>query len=84
MVETLISKTVAWEKESGMEFSYDGVRISTLSLQESGPNYYSLRTFLDFLTSLLHASMQIRLLSMLEEYTILRQEREQERRRLRV
>ncbi|XP_030473282.2 65-kDa microtubule-associated protein 3-like isoform X1 [Syzygium oleosum] len=49
MVETLISKTVAWEKESGMEFSYDGIR----------------------------------LLSMLEEYTILRQEREQERRRLR-
>lgn len=49
MVETLTSKTVAWEKERGIEFSYDGLR----------------------------------LLSMLEEYSILRQEREQERRRLR-
>ncbi|KAF8044289.1 hypothetical protein BT93_A2316 [Corymbia citriodora subsp. variegata] len=49
MVETLTSKTVAWEKERGIEFSYDGIR----------------------------------LLSMLEEYTILREEREQERRRLR-
>ncbi|MFQ6631234.1 hypothetical protein Gotur_010000 [Gossypium turneri] len=49
MVEALASKTVAWEKERGVEFLYDGIR----------------------------------LLSMLEEYTILRQEKEQERRRLR-
>ncbi|XVF50699.1 hypothetical protein PTKIN_Ptkin04bG0123300 [Pterospermum kingtungense] len=49
MVEALASKTIAWEKERGREFLYDGIR----------------------------------LLSMLEEYTILRQEKEQERRRLR-
>ncbi|KAI4351873.1 hypothetical protein L6164_006179 [Bauhinia variegata] len=49
MVDALTSKTVAWEKEKGTEFTYDGIR----------------------------------LLSMLEEYTILRQEKEQERRRQR-
>ncbi|KAJ4706170.1 65-kDa microtubule-associated-like protein [Melia azedarach] len=49
MVEALSSKTMTWEKERGVEFLYDGVR----------------------------------LLSMLEDYTILRQEKEQERRRQR-
>uniref|UniRef100_A0A6M2F212 65-kDa microtubule-associated protein 3-like n=1 Tax=Populus davidiana TaxID=266767 RepID=A0A6M2F212_9ROSI len=49
MVEALASKTMAWEKERGAEFLYDGIR----------------------------------LLSMLEEYTILRQEKEEERRRQR-
>ncbi|QCE07558.1 65-kDa microtubule-associated protein 3-like [Vigna unguiculata] len=49
MVDGLTSKTIAWEKEKGIEFTYDGIR----------------------------------LLSMLEEYTILRQEKEQERRRQR-
>ncbi|XP_031274536.1 65-kDa microtubule-associated protein 3 [Pistacia vera] len=49
MVEALASKTLAWEKDRGVQFLYDGVR----------------------------------LLSMLEEYTILRQEKEQERRRQR-
>ncbi|KAK9293145.1 hypothetical protein L1049_021131 [Liquidambar formosana] len=49
MVEALVSKTMAWEEERGMEFTYDGIR----------------------------------LLSMLEEYTILREEKEQERRRQR-
>ncbi|KAK8559444.1 hypothetical protein V6N13_026867 [Hibiscus sabdariffa] len=48
MVEALASKTMAWEKETEVEFFYDGIR----------------------------------LLSMLEEYTILRHEKEQERRRL--
>ncbi|XP_044505219.1 65-kDa microtubule-associated protein 3 [Mangifera indica] len=49
MVEALAAKTLAWEKDRGVQFLYDGVR----------------------------------LLSMLEEYTILRQEKEQERRRQR-
>lgn len=49
MVDALASKTVAWEKERGVEFTYDGIR----------------------------------LLSMLEEYTFLRQEKEEERRRQR-
>ncbi|PIA49952.1 hypothetical protein AQUCO_01300590v1 [Aquilegia coerulea] len=49
MVEALALKTRAWEKERGVEFTYDGVR----------------------------------LLSMLEEDSILRQEKEQERRRQR-
>lgn len=49
MVETLAAKTIAWERERGFDFLYDGIR----------------------------------LLSMLEEYTILRQEKEQERRRQR-
>ncbi|BAT94822.1 microtubule-associated protein [Vigna angularis] len=49
MVDGLTSRTIAWEKEKGIEFTYDGIR----------------------------------LLSMLEEYTILRQEKEQERRRQR-
>ncbi|XP_004495425.1 65-kDa microtubule-associated protein 3-like [Cicer arietinum] len=49
MVDALTSKTVAWEKENGVGFTYDGIR----------------------------------LFSMLEEYTILRQEKEQERRRQR-
>ncbi|CAN6705565.1 unnamed protein product [Malus baccata var. baccata] len=50
MVDALASKTISWEKERGIEFTYDGIR----------------------------------LLSMLEEYTILREEKEQERRRQRV
>ncbi|XP_059629457.1 65-kDa microtubule-associated protein 3-like [Cornus florida] len=45
MVEALTSKTTAWEKERGTEFTYDGIR----------------------------------LLSMLEEYSNLRQQKEQER-----
>lgn len=49
MVDALTSKTIAWEKEKGFEFTYDGIR----------------------------------LLSMIEEYNILRQEKEQERRRQR-
>ncbi|XP_050156817.1 65-kDa microtubule-associated protein 3-like isoform X2 [Malus sylvestris] len=49
MVDALASKTISWEKERGIEFTYDGIR----------------------------------LLSMLEEYTILREEKEQERRRQR-
>ncbi|KAK1256766.1 65-kDa microtubule-associated protein 3 [Acorus gramineus] len=49
IVDALVSRTTAWERERGSEFKYDGIR----------------------------------LLSMLEEYTILRQEKEQERRRQR-
>nr|XP_043617309.1 65-kDa microtubule-associated protein 3-like [Erigeron canadensis] len=49
MVEALVVKTVAWENERGVEFTYDGVR----------------------------------LLSMLEDYKILRQEKEEERKRQR-
>ncbi|XP_057798404.1 65-kDa microtubule-associated protein 3 [Salvia miltiorrhiza] len=49
MVETLASKTTAWEKENGVHFTYDGVR----------------------------------LLSMLEDYMTLRQEKELERKRQR-
>ncbi|GLT49270.1 hypothetical protein SLA2020_228390 [Shorea laevis] len=49
MVDALAAKTMAWEKERGFEFLYDGVH----------------------------------LLFMLEEYTMLRQEKEQERRRMR-
>ncbi|KAK1399623.1 65-kDa microtubule-associated protein 3 [Heracleum sosnowskyi] len=49
MVESLAMKTTAWEKERGIEFTYDGIR----------------------------------LIYMLEEYNILRQEKEQERKRQR-
>ncbi|KAG1368087.1 65-kDa microtubule-associated protein 3 [Cocos nucifera] len=49
MVDALAAKITAWEKDRGIEFTYDGVR----------------------------------LLSMLEEYTIVRQEKEQERKRQR-
>ncbi|XP_071732195.1 65-kDa microtubule-associated protein 3-like [Rutidosis leptorrhynchoides] len=49
IVDALVAKTVAWENERGVEFTYDGVR----------------------------------LLSMLEDYKILRQEKEEERKRQR-
>ncbi|KAL2227160.1 65-kDa microtubule-associated protein 3 [Sesamum indicum] len=49
MVDTLTSKTTTWEKEKGVDFTYDGVR----------------------------------LLSMLEDYLVLRQEKELERKRQR-
>lgn len=32
MMDALTSKTVAWEKERGIEFTYDGVSIFTLSV----------------------------------------------------
>ncbi|XP_008787693.2 65-kDa microtubule-associated protein 3-like [Phoenix dactylifera] len=50
MVNALAAKITAWEKDRGIEFTYDGVSL-------------------------------FRLLSMLEEYTITRQEKEQERKR---
>ncbi|KAJ4851236.1 hypothetical protein Tsubulata_046661 [Turnera subulata] len=62
MVEALAAKTMAWEKERGIEFFYDGVS-PDLSYESK--------------------SLTVRLLSMLEEYTILRQEKEEERRRQR-
>ncbi|XP_042480216.1 65-kDa microtubule-associated protein 3-like [Macadamia integrifolia] len=49
MVDALASKTIAWERERGVEFTYDGIR----------------------------------LLAMLEEYSMLRQEKERKRRRQR-
>lgn len=49
IVEALAAKTIAWEDERGIEFTYDGIR----------------------------------LLSMLEEYKILRQEKDEERKRQR-
>ncbi|KAJ4959013.1 hypothetical protein NE237_026124 [Protea cynaroides] len=49
MVDALASKTIAWEKERGVEFTYDGIQI----------------------------------LAMLEDYSILKQEKEQERQRQR-
>ena len=33
MVDALASKTVAWEKERGVEFTYDGVSTPLLSLK---------------------------------------------------
>ena len=80
MVEALASKTMAWEKERAIEFLYDGV--STLIT-------FTLNLYVPYLLTLLVSNwhfytIQIRLLSMLEEYTILRQEKEQEQRRLRV
>ncbi|KOM35597.1 hypothetical protein LR48_Vigan02g174700 [Vigna angularis] len=68
MVDGLTSRTIAWEKEKGIEFTYDGVSALFKKL---------------VLSSYLDALRAIRLLSMLEEYTILRQEKEQERRRQR-
>lgn len=50
MVDTLVTKTRAWEEDNSMSFEYDGVP----------------------------------LLAMLDEYTMLRQEREEEKRRLKV
>jgi hypothetical protein len=50
LVETLVSKTTAWEENRGLSFMYDGVP----------------------------------LLAMLDEYVMLRQEREEEKKRMRV
>lgn len=50
LVETLVTKTRAWEEERGIPFTYDGVP----------------------------------LLAMLEEYAMLRHEREEEKRKMRV
>ncbi|KAK8561049.1 hypothetical protein V6N13_026478 [Hibiscus sabdariffa] len=73
MTETLISKTVAWEEEKETEFLYDGVRaLITYPLE-----YCSIFAYTFVYT------IQIHLLSMLEDYAVLREEKEQERRRLR-
>ena len=37
IVETLTSKATAWEKERGLEFSYDGV--SNINLDNFGKSY---------------------------------------------
>lgn len=50
LVDTLVSKTRAWEQDRGISFTYDGVP----------------------------------LLAMLDEYAMLRQDREEEKRRMRV
>lgn len=36
MVDALASKTMAWEKERGIEFTYDGVSIQFISLRYLG------------------------------------------------
>ncbi|KAK8577492.1 hypothetical protein V6N13_027764 [Hibiscus sabdariffa] len=73
MTETLISKTMAWEEERETEFLYDGVRaLITYPLE-----YCSIFAYTFVYT------IQIHLLSMLEDYAVLREEKEQERRRLR-
>lgn len=83
MVDALASKTVAWETERGVEFTYDGVSILPFHLLKK-LTVLNLSCFHAIFESLKLLILQIRLLSMLEEYTILRQEKEEERRRQRV
>lgn len=39
MVEALVSKTRAWEKDNGIEFTYDGVRWNLCYLHKRAVTY---------------------------------------------
>ncbi|VAH22394.1 unnamed protein product [Triticum turgidum subsp. durum] len=60
IVDVLTNKVLAWEKERGTEFTYDGVCIRNST------------------------SILVSLLSMLDDYRIVREEKEQEKKRQRV
>lgn len=84
MAEALVSRITAWEKERDIEFTYDGVKISCcagvlccLHILKVIIQYYLFSSYLFFI-------LQVGLLSMVEEYIIFRQEKEQERKRQRV
>lgn len=72
-MDSLVVKTLTWEKEQGMKFLYDNV-------SEKYFPYISFSSWFIVYTKII----QTELLSMLKEYTILREEKEQERRRQRV
>jgi len=91
MVDNLIFKTLAWEDEKKMLFLYDGVgilfRVSlSLSLTLSLFIHARARTFSGFISliKLSFCSLQVRLVSILEDYKLTRQQREEEKRRYRV
>ncbi|KAJ4745868.1 microtubule-associated protein 65-7 [Rhynchospora pubera] len=81
MVDNLIGRTFAWEDEKNTSFMYDGVcrPIKHLSVHFS---YFFLRSirkvYLGFMTN-----FQVRLVCLLEEYKLGRQEKEEEKRRFR-
>jgi protein regulator of cytokinesis 1 len=85
MVDNLIFKTLAWEDEKKMLFLYDGVgilfRVSLSLFIHAGA-----RTFSGFISliKLSFCSLQVRLVSILEDYKLTRQQREEEKRRYRV
>uniref|UniRef100_N1QWL2 65-kDa microtubule-associated protein 3 n=1 Tax=Aegilops tauschii TaxID=37682 RepID=N1QWL2_AEGTA len=60
IVDVLTNKVIAWEKERGTEFTYDGVCIRNFT------------------------AIFVSLLSMLDDYRIVREEKEQEKKRQRV
>ncbi|KAG8484174.1 hypothetical protein CXB51_022936 [Gossypium anomalum] len=76
-VEALTSKIMAWEEERGTEFLYDGVRTLITYPLGSLCSIFACAFADPFYT------IQTPVLSMLEDYANLREEKEQERRRLR-
>jgi len=87
MVDNLIFKTLAWEDEKKMLFLYDGVGILfRVSLSLSLYSYTRARTFSGYISliKLSFCSLQVRLVSILEDYKLTRQQREEEKRRYRV
>lgn len=80
MVDNLINKTLAWEDEKKVSFLYDGV--SCLFLVQIILYRYSLQYFSPkFISSY---CLQVRLVSILQDYKLARQQREEEKKRCRV
>lgn len=81
MVETLIAKTVMWEKDRGKEFTYDGVSyfFSIFFIPE-----FRLSSSISIYIYIYIYILQSGLLSMMESYMNARQEKEQEKKRQRV
>lgn len=77
IVDNLINKTLAWEYEKKKQFLYDGV--SSLSYMSSLRDAFFVALFSKFFNYL-----QARLVLVLEEYKVTRQQKEEEKKKFRV
>ncbi|MCO5547287.1 hypothetical protein L7F22_000734 [Adiantum nelumboides] len=72
LVDSLVAKTQPWEEEHGFLFVYDGISGNLL--------FVVTLTVTVWFCRLMFESLKLRLLDMLEEYSLLRQEKEEEKR----
>ncbi|RLN07800.1 65-kDa microtubule-associated protein 3 [Panicum miliaceum] len=81
MAEALTAKVVAWEKERGVKFEYDGVRLA--KTYGCSCRNKEIRSRMKLIYLVFAGEPQEALLDMLEEYSNARKEKEQERKRQR-
>lgn len=81
MVDNLINRTLAWEDEKKTLFLYDGV--SFLCICSLG-FVRRIAAYTNPVISHIRSNLQVRLVSILEDYKLSRQQKEEEKRRYKV